>query len=504
MGFVVAIDSSTTACKAIACDERGAILAEGRAPLALENPAPDGWEQDAERWWSALGEAVRALSQSLPQGIGPARALCVTHQRETVVVVDRDTRPLRPALVWMDKRCAGTVERLGLDRAAIHRLGGKPICTTPSAYKLRWLLEEEPALREADAALEVHGFLVSRLVGRRVTSLASADPTGLVAMEEGCWSQMLIESVLGTTRWRWPDLVAPGIIVGEVTAEAAVATGLPAGLPVVAGAGDGQCAGLGAGITEPGRAYLNLGTAIVSGVLSPAYRTDLAYRTLYGPVAPSYFLETDLQGGTFTLSWLVERLFGGGEALRSDLERRAAALSAGAEGLLLVPYWNGVMNPTWDDRASGLIAGFRGDHEPAHLYRALLEGIALEERWHLEGVEAATEPVREVVVMGGGSKSDLWCQILADVLERDVVRAGTSEATALGAAVLAAVASGMHASPAEACTAMTHLGARFSPRPAFARFYRRLFEEVYRGLYAGVQDRMRRLALLRAEAPPEA
>src|SRR5690606_23797847 len=143
------------------------------------------------------------------------------------------------------------VERLALDREAIHRLGGKPVCTTPSAYKLRWLLDEEPALREADAALEVHGFLVSRLVGRRVTSLAAADPMGLVAMEEGRWSETLIEAVLGPTRWRWPELVAPGAVVGEVTAEAASATGLPAGLLVVAGAGDGQCAGLGAGITAP-------------------------------------------------------------------------------------------------------------------------------------------------------------------------------------------------------------------------------------------------------------
>src|SRR5690606_27645689 len=187
------------------------------------------------------------------------------------------------------------------------------------------------------------------------------DPMGLVAMEEGGWSETLIAAILGATRYRWPELAAPGARIGEVTAEAARETGLPAGLPVVAGAGDGQCAGLGAGITAPGRAYLNLGTAVVAGVLSPAYRTDRAYRTLYGAVfpqgAPSYFLETDLQGGTFTITWLVERLLGGDEARRADLERRAAALPAGAEGLVLVPYWNGVMNPLWDDRASGVVAG---------------------------------------------------------------------------------------------------------------------------------------------------
>src|SRR5690606_13969359 len=137
------------------------------------------------------------------------------------------------------------------------------------------------------------------------------------------------------------------------------------------------------------------------------------FRTLYGPLAGTYFLETDLQGGTFTIGWLVDRLLGGGEATRVELERRAATLAAGAEGLVLVPYWNGVMNPLWDDRASGLVAGFRGEHDPAHLYRALIEGIALEQRWHLEGVEQATTQVNEVVVMGGGSKSDLWCQIFA-------------------------------------------------------------------------------------------
>jgi xylulokinase len=487
---VVGIDCSTTACKAIAWDGRGAAVAEGRAAIALDNPTPDAWQQDAEAWWRALGEACRGLAGA----IDPRRvaAVCVTNQRETFVVTDAEGRPLHPALSWMDHRCHAQVERavaeLGEDR--LHRLSGKPACTTPSLYKLLFLLEREPALRAA-RVLDVHAFVAWRLSGRFVTSLAAADPMGLIDMEQRAWSPELC-ALAGVEASQLPALVAPGERLGTLTAAAAAHTGLPAGVPLVAGAGDGQCAGLGAGIVSGGRAYLNLGTAIVSGVLSREYRTDRAFRTLYGAAPGTFFLETDLHGGTFLVSWLFEKLLGRPLAGLDELAAEAAAIAPGADGLVLMPYWSGVMNPYWDAAAAGAVIGWRGSHGAAHLYRAILEGIALEERLHLAGVEAAVGPVEELVVMGGGSKSELWCQILADVLERPIVRAGSSEATALGAGILAAAACGLHASVEGAAAAMTTLGRRFLPGAA-SPFYVRLYDEVYHGLYLGLRARMQRL-----------
>lgn len=296
-------------------------------------------------------------------------------------------------------------------------------------------------------------------------------------------------------------LVEVGTILGHVTADAAMASGLPEGLPVVAGAGDGQCAGLGAGLVGPERAYLNLGTAIVSGLVSSEWRCDRAFRTLCAAIPGHYLMETDLKGGTFILNWMVERLLGHGPTqvatTLAALEVEAAALGPGADGLLLVPYWNGVMNPYWDDDATGMVLGWHGGHTAAHLYRAVLEGIALEQRLHTEGVERATGLVVEAfVVMGGGSRSDLWCQILADVTGKPIVRAGTAEATSLGAAVLATVAVGLHPDLATAVGSMCRDSEEpFLPK-THASYYDRLYHEVYVDLYGHVQEPMQRLMAL--------
>ncbi len=505
VSLVLGVDCSTTGCKAIVFDGAGQPVAEGRAAIELRHPEPDGWEQDANDWWRAFCAACQAAMAQVGE---PARlrALCVTHQRETVVLTDGEGKPIHPALVWMDKRGTTQVERAcaRLGDKRLRELSGKPPCVTPSLYKLMALFDRLPALRRyAPRVLDVHAFLAWRLTGRCVTSLASADPTGLIDMVHRRWAPELCALAEIDLSWL-PELVEPGAIMGVVSAAAAEACGLRAGLPVVAGAGDGQAAGLGAGIVAPGRAYLNLGTAVVSGVLTADYRCDDAFRTLYGPLAGSYLLETDLQGGTFTLTWLVDRFLGamaGGqersfEQVLTELELGAADLPPGAEGLMLVPYWNGVMNPLWDDRASGVVVGWRGSHEPAHLYRAVLEGIAFAQRWHTSGVAQAGGEVADYVVMGGGSQSDLWCQILADVTQKPVVRAGTTEATALGAAILAAISSGLHASEAAATEAMTRQGRRFVPS-ASAERYDRLYREVYEGLYQRIQKPLQRLAALR-------
>ena len=501
--LVLTLDASTTACKAIVWDRNGHPLSEGRAEIRLNSPAPLGFEQDAEEWWSAAASALRVAASGVEAD--RIRGLCIANQRETFVVADRSGRPLRPAIVWMDERCRDQVERVRQSSQAesLHRITGKQPCTTPSLYKVLWLRVQEPELfAQHPLVLDVHAFLVLRLIGELRTSVPSADPTGLVDLEAGDWSEEAL-ALAGLSRGQLPEIAPAGAALGFVQEEAAVACGLPAQLPVIAGAGDGQAAGLGAGILAPGRAYLNLGTAVVSGVFSETYQTSLAYRTLAAAGPSGFILETDLKGGTFTLDWLVKRWGGSpspkGEVLR-DLERQARGLPPGAEGLVLIPYWNAVMNPYWDDDASGLVMGWRELHGPAHLYRAILEGIAFEQRLQTEAVEAAIGgQIEAFVVTGGGASSDLWCQIVADVTGRPVRRAGSQEATSLGAAILAMWGTGMYPDLPTATHAMTTTGASFEPGPHRAR-YERLYSEVYQGLYEAVRPRMVRLAAYVREA----
>lgn len=558
--LVLGLDSSTSAAKAIVWDGRGRALAEGRAPITLHALGRGGYEQDALRWWDAAGQALRQACGAIePQRL---RGLCIAHQRETFVVTDGQGRPLRPAIVWMDERCQPQVERVASSSEAdrIHRLSGKPVCATPSLYKLLWLREAEPALLAGDVrVLDVHAFLVHRLTGRFLTSPASADPMGLVDLANGCWAPRLL-ALAGLSEAQLPGLRPAGTRLGAVTPEAAEACGLPPGLPVIAGAGDGQAAALGAGIAGAGRAYLNLGTAVVAGVVADEPSTHLAFRTLTGAAPGTFLLESDLKGGTFTVDWLLQRWLGGGSlaapddggdgsgagegasspaadrqatghhgregappapedrgaaasaaaaaaaaghaarrrALLARLEEEARLLPPGAEGLVLVPYWCGVMNPYWDDAASGLVLGWRGCHGPAHLYRALLEGIAFEQRLALSGIErAAGRTIEEVVVLGGGADSALWCQILADVLQKRICRAGSREATSLGAAALAAWGTGLFPDLPAAGRSMTTLGEAFVPGPDRER-YARLYDEVYQPLYPSVRPLMARLSRLGA------
>lgn len=504
--LVVGVDCSTTACKAILWNARGRAVAEGRAPVALSNPAPDAYEQDAEAWWRATALAVRrALASAGPRAPSRLDALCVTHQRETIVVTDDDGRPLAPALVWMDARCRSHVRRAreALGETALHETSGKVPCTTPSVYKLMGLFEREPSIDPSSVlALEVHAFLTLRMTGRLATSLASADPTGLVDMRRGAWAAE-IARFAGLDPARLPELVPPGALLGTLTPRAARALGLPEGLPVVAGAGDGQAAALGAGVTGPESAYLNLGTALVCGVPSPSYRVGRAFRTLYTAHPGAYLLETDLKGGTFSLGWFTNNVLGrrGARSLAQlqSLEREARDCPPASGGLFFVPYLHGVMNPYWDDDASALWFGLRGDHAAASLYRSLLEGLAFEQRLALEGVEAETgRRVDELRVMGGGTKSALFCQIVADVTQKPLRLTGSAEATCLGAGMLAAVAAGWFSDATEAARAMSSSGRVVSPggdRDAYDAWFRR----VYEGLYPALERVAAEAAKLRAQ-----
>jgi len=321
-----------------------------------------------------------------------------------------------------------------------------------------------------------------RLTGRFATSVAAADPMGLVDLARGDWSDDVL-AALGLGRERLPSLVRTGASLGAVTREAASATGLPEGLPVFAGGGDGQIAALGAGLDGPGRAYLNLGTAVVLGVVSERYVTDLAFRTMAGAAPGTFVCESDLKGGALTLEWFLDRFAPGATA--TDLDRLAAGRPAGAAGLFFVPYLASVMNPYWDDTATATLVGLHAGHDRADVWRAILEGVALEERLAIEGIERATGGrVSALVALGGGAKSDLWCRIFAGATGRPVVRSRSVEATCLGAGILAAVGAGLHPDVPTAVRAMTATADRFDPEDAAV--YDRLFHR-YRRIYPALR-----------------
>ena len=489
--LVIGIDSSTTASKAVVWDPQGRTVAEGRATFELSSPRPGWGEQNPEDWWTATRTAIRRAAQSVDAR--RIAALSITHQRETFACVTEDAHPLRPAMLWLDSRATEEVAEYGTER--VHQVTGKPPNPTPAWYKLLWLRSHEPeTLERAERVVDVQAYLVHRILGQWKTCWASADPLGVLDMTTFDYDQELLDAV-GLHREQLPELSEPGAVFGEIPDDVARDLGVPAGIPLVAGVGDGQSAGLGTGLVEPGMAYINLGTGLVSGSYSDTYETGMEFRVLSGAVPRSYVFETLMGGGTFNVSWFVDRFsgvdpraLGLGLSAEQILETAAAQLPPGSEGLLTVPYWGGSLTPYWDTNARGTVVGFSGTHGKAHMYRSLLEGMAFEQRLLYAGAEPKlTKPLERLVVLGGGSRSAVWCQIMADVLRRPLHVALEAESTCLGSGMLAAAAVGLHPSIPEAARAMSATGAEYLPDDDRATTYDGLYA-VYREIYPRLKD----------------
>lgn len=482
--LVIGLDSSTQSAKALACDAGGNILAEGRAAIPMASPQPGYAEQEVEDWWQA---AVTALKQ-VTQQVDPRRVagLAIANQRETTAFLDEAGRGLHPALLWLDERgeseIAAVTQALGRER--LHAITGKPPDMTPALYRLAWMRRHRPqVLERCGRVLDVQAFLVWRLTGAPATSWTSADPSALYDIGAKQWSAPILD-YLALPAERLAPAHPPGAWLGAVTGEAAAATGLVPGTPIYAGGGDGQCAGLGVDAARPGRVYLNLGTAIITGLWTGDCALDRYWRTMISPTGEGYFLESCQRAGAFLVNWLLETLLGSHEAGDfARLEREAAALPIGAEGLLLCPYLVGCMDPHWNPDARAAFVGLSGHHRRGHFYRATLEGITLEVARAIAAMVAAGIPAREIVAIGGGAKSALWRQIVADTTGLPVLTGRTVDASALGAAISAAVGAGLFEGFAEAARAMSRLEPATLPDPSQAAPYRQLSElqgEVYR------------------------
>ena len=492
--LVIGIDCSTTAAKAVVWDKDGKAIATCRCAFEVDH-VRSGWaEQNAADWWSSTSVAITNVAAQVD--IKRIAALAITHQRETFVCLNKNADPIRPAMTWMDVRANAEVAEFGTDE--VHRITGKPPNPTPAWYKLLWLKKHEPETIALTAhVVDVAGYLVHKLTGQWATSWASADPLGLVDLESFDYDDTLL-AMAGLDRSKVSRLLPPGAIAGSLLADVAQKLKLPPGLPIVVGAGDGQSAGLGCNVTKPGRAYINIGTGIVSGVYADSYSYANNYRTMGGPVPGTYILETFIGGGTQNISWFVEEISGlEDRRLKPDetalqiLEDAAAQIPEGSERLLCLPYWSAAMTPYWDGHARGAFVGLSGLHGKAHMYRAILESLALEQCLLTMGVEKAMGvKIDEIVLLGGGSRSTLWCQIIANVLGRTFKLVREQESTALGAGIHAAAAVGLHKDIRTAADAMTGTEKTFEPDAESHARYKQIFE-AYRSIYPGLKDTFR-------------
>lgn len=481
--YLMSIDCGTQSSRAFVWDLKGNPISSGRAGFEILNPRVGWYEQDAGKWWPATCTAIRQALKAVNSG--EIHALGISHQRETFVPISKEGKLLRYALPHMDERCTKQVEyvKRKLGARKIHKTTGKYPSYVFSLYDILWIIENEPHVAEkVYKYLDVQSFLMMHLIGRIVTSYVSADPTSLINAQKRTWDLDLMKS-LGLKADQFPELCPPCRHIGGITKKAAKETGLPEGLPVISGAGDGICASLGTNTIDRRRIFLYIGTWTVLGGYSPRYVTDMAFRTLLSCIPGSYNLEANVSGG-FIISWFLENF----KKTEKYWEQLASKIELGSNGLMTVPYWLGTLAPYWDPGSRGVTIGWSGIHTAAHFYRSILEGVAFEHKLLTEKMsKALNTKFEKLVFVGGGAKSALWGQIVADVFNLPIYASETVESSALGAAILAATGIGIYSSIEKAAENMTHYEKRYEPDAARAESYDRLFNKVYREIYPHVK-----------------
>ncbi len=453
MSHVIGIDVSTTATKALLVDGSGGVTGVASREYGYDIPHPMWTEQDPHLWWDA---AIGAIGQLLDStGISPddVDGVGLTGQMHGSVLLDAGGEVIRPAILWNDQRTADECDeirvRLGRDR--LIAITGNDALTGFTAPKLLWVANHEPEnWARVRTVMLPKDYVRFRLTGERAVDVADGSGTILFDLAERTWSPIVL-AALGID----PDICPPTFegpeVTGVVSAEAAAATGLRPGTPVMAGGGDQSANAVGVGAVTSGVMALSLGT---SGVVfattdGPAIESQGRVHAFCHAVPNRWHMMGVMLSAAGSLRWLRDAL--APEMSFEELVAGAGTVPAGSEGLLFLPYLSGERTPYPDPDARGAFVGLTVSHDLRHMTRAVLEGVAFGLRDGIDLMTQAGVPRPEVIrASGGGVRSPLWRQILADVLEAEIVLVGTEEGAAYGAGLLAAIGSGLFSDVDEA------------------------------------------------------
>ena len=507
--LILAIDNGTQSVRALLFDLRGDIVAKCQVPLEAYFSHQPGWaEHEPEEYWQAVCGACQGLWNQPGADRAAVRAVAVTTQRGTVVNLGRDGQPLRPAITWLDQRRTDEVPPIGPFWRGAFKLArvGDTIDFFRGEAEINWIRAHQPEVWNAtDKFLLLSGYLNWRLCGRFIDSGGSQ--VGYLpfdyrrhrwaARRDWKWQALAIEARM------LPELAPPGTRIGVIDAAAAQATGIPADTPLFAAAADKACEVLGAGCSEPHVGCLSYGTTATVNTTSRRYVEVTPFVPPYPAAIPgAYSTEVQVFRGYWMVNWFKEQ-FGHMEQSRALLEdvapealfdELADSVPPGSMGLMLQPYWTpGIRVPGRE--AKGAIIGFGDVHTRAHVYRAILEGLAYALREGKERIERRSGvPITALRVSGGGSQSDAAMQLTADIFGLPTARPHVYETSGLGAAIDAAVGLGLYPDFASAVAGMTRVGRVFEPIEGNRAVYDRLYREVYRKMYRNLQPLYKRIA----------
>ncbi len=528
--YVIGVDVGTTATKAVLLDRDLRILAESASREHATTYPPghaSGAEQDPDDWWKGCAAAIREVIELAKAGPGDVAAVAVSSQAPCATLLDRDGTPVRPALIWMDRRSGGQCRARAAHEPTVRRLTGNAIDPYYAAAKLAWLVEQEPETRRRTyRVVMANGYVAFRLTGVHSIDEGHAGLTGLAGTPQVRWERELLELWGIPPDWM-PPIAHPTAVLGGVTAAAASATGLRQGTPVVAGLVDAVAASLEAGLADAGDVCDMTGQSTVLNAAVP-YQVLAkgigTFTTCAYPIPGLFLLAGTMVATGGILRWFRDQL--GAAATSSDLptpalraavaealahagdrfsvlDRLAATAPPGSNGLVLLPYFLGERSPIWDSDARGLLFGLSMSTTRADVVRAILEGTAYGLNHNLEEMRNLGLRFPTLKVVGGGALGRTWNQIKADVTGLPVEVPAEARGATVGSALVAAVGAGILPSLAVGVRQRYRVGETLPVDPGRHATYQGYYG-LYRRLYPALVESFRELARVRQGAAGQA
>lgn len=490
MDYFLGIDTSTTSSKALLIDSSGTVVAVASAGHTLQTPKPLWSEQNPREWWEAVAASIKSVLEKAGVSGERVAAIGLTGQMHGLVLLDDAGKVLRPAILWNDQRTQSQCDEIHqvIGKEKFIRITGNVALTGFTAPKILWVKENEPdVFAKAKHVLLPKDYIRFCLTGEYAMDKADGAGTVLFDLKARDWSDEVL-AALGIPREWMPRTFEGTEFTGQVNEEAARLTGLKAGTPVAAGGGDQAAGAVGVGAVEPGIVGLTVGTSGVVFATTPSALIESEGRLhAFCHAVPGmwHFMGVMLSAAG-SLQWYRDTL--APDVSFDDLVKEAESAPAGCEGLLFLPYLSGERTPYPDPLARGSFVGLTLRHTRAHMTRAVLEGVAFGLKDSFTLIQnAGLGEITQVRASGGGTKGALWRQILASVLEAELVTVNTSEGTAFGAALLAGVGAGAWKDVASACKSTIQVTGQTLPDDEQVKIYRRLYP-LYRELYPALKS----------------
>jgi len=485
MAYFLGLDVSTTSSKALLINRKGEVLGTASSPHSLSSPKPLWSEQDPTQWWQAVVQSIQEVIMQTGISTPEIEAIGLTGQMHGLVLLDADGEVLRPAILWNDQRCQAQCDEIHrrVGKEKFIQISGNVALPGFTAPKILWVAENEPEIyARVQHVLLPKDYIRYKLTGEFAMDKADGSGTVLFDLKTRDWSEELLSALDIPRQWMPPTFEGPET-TGLVCEPAAALTGLPLGTPVAAGGGDQAAGAVGVGAVVPGIIGLTVGTSgvIFAATPSPLIEPEGRLHAFCHAVPGLWHFMGVMLSAAGSLQWYRDTL--APNISFDDLLREAEVVPAGSDGLLFLPYLSGERTPHPDPLARGAFIGLTLRHTRGHMTRAVLEGVAfgLKDSFNLIR-EAGLERVSQVRASGGGTKGALWRQILADVLESELVSVNTTEGGAFGAALLAGVGQGAWKDVISACEATIQITGKTEPNPDTFEVYRHAYQ-VYRELY---------------------